>query len=166
MLNEPEKWRGGYEDFTKEKAPLVIWDIPNGWLDSIFRRTERKEPLKDTLCWAMGADLIEGFPELDDDLFNQMIIPVRLADTGKRAALRVGGDRVLAWMSGLSEGGVQVKLFARSRVAGQFDLLSVKFRRPKGSYDKFNTEAEDWNYGVIEEWKESLPELILDLIAN
>jgi hypothetical protein len=54
-------------------------------------RTERNELLKDTLCWAIGADLIEGFPELDDDLFNQMIIPVYLADTGKRAALRAGG---------------------------------------------------------------------------
>lgn len=110
-------------------------------------RTERNELLKDTLCWAIGADLIEGFPELDDDLFNQMIIPVYLADTGKRAALRAGGGRGVAWMAGLSEGGVQVKLIGRSRVAGQFDLLSVKFRRPQGSYDKFNTEAEDWNYG-------------------
>ena len=164
MADNPQKWRGSIEDFVNPKAPLVVFDIPNKWLDFEYRKTGRKDALKDMLVWAIGADLIEGFAEIDDSLFDRMIIPVRLADTGKRLALKAGDGRVVAWMSGLSDSGIQIKLFAKSDTFEHFDVLDFHFRRPANSYTKVITEVGEWSYGVISEWQSSLPEGIIDAI--
>jgi len=164
MTGNLHKWRGSVEDFTNPKAPLVIFNIPNKWLDFEYRKTKRKETLKDMIVWAIGADIIEGFSEIDDSLFDHMIIPVRLAETGRRMILKAGNARVVIWMSGLSDHGIQVKLFAKSEVPGQFNILDFHFRRPDNSYTKFVTEIGEWNYGVISEWQSSLPEAVLDAV--
>lgn len=166
MFGDPNKWRGGFEDFTKPDAPLLVWDIPNRWLDFEYRKTQRRDVLRDTLAWAMGADLIEGFSELDDQMLDQMVIGVRLTERGKRLALRAGRGRVVAWMAGLSEHGIQIKLFAKSSTPDRFDVLDFTFRRPDGDYTKVVSEPGEWSYGVISEWRSSLPEVILDAIQS
>jgi hypothetical protein len=160
------KWRGGIEDFEKTDAPLVVWDLPSRWLDSKYRETERRDVLREMLGWAMGADLIEGFPELNAQVLDQIVVPVRLAERGKRLALRAGRSRVVSWMAGLSEHGIQVKLFARSPTPDRFDVLDLWFVRPGGDFTKVITDVGKWSYGLVSEWRGSLPELILDSIRN
>ena len=167
MLNDPNKWRGGFDDFTQPDGQLVMWDIPNEWmLDLEYRKTRRKDVLKDTLAWAMAADLIEGFPEIDDELLDQMVIPVMLTERGKRLALRAGSGHVAAWAAGLSEGGIQVKLFAKSETPDQFRVMDFNFRRATGDPAEVIFDSEEWEYGVISEWRSSLPDVILDAIQN
>lgn len=167
LFDDSNKWRGGFEDFTDPNAPLIMWDIPNDWLEGIENpKSNRKEILKDMLAWAMSADLIEGFPEIDDELLDQMVISVTLTERGKRVALKAGGGRVVAWAAGLSEHGIQVKLFAKSQTQDQFDVLDFSFTRPTGEYTQFGTKTGKWNYGVISEWRSSLPEVILNAIQN
>ena len=47
MADNPQKWRGSFENFEIPKAPLVIVDLPIKWLDSEYRKTGRKDVLKD-----------------------------------------------------------------------------------------------------------------------
>ena len=193
MSDNPNKWRGSFEDFEHPDAPLVMFDIPIEWLESQkydLLEAKRKEVLKDMLVWAIGADIIEGFSEIDDQLFKHVVIPVQLTDHGKRVALDAGGDRVVAWAdyegevdalideldagrdrvvawaAGLTEHGVQVKLFAKSETPGQFHVMDLYFKREDGNYSKARTEAGKWDYGVISEWRKSLPDVILDAIQN
>ncbi len=167
MFDDSNKWRGGFDDFTTPDAPLILWDIPDRWMSDLdYRNTQRKDVLRDTLVWAMGADLIEGFPELDEQLLDEMVIPVRLTDHGKRLALRAGRGRVVAWVAALSEHGIQVKLFAKSPTPDRFDVMDFNFRRPVSDYTKVVTESGEWCYGVISEWRSSLPEVILDAIQS
>jgi hypothetical protein len=81
-------------------------------------------------------------------------------------ALDAGGDRVVAWAAGLTEHGVQVKLFAKSETPGQFHVMDLYYKREDGNYRKARTEAGKWDYGVISEWRKSLPDVILDAIQN
>lgn len=168
-MNEPNKCRGGFDNLVKPDDSLVVFDIPNKWLfgSEEYRHTQRKEILKDMIVWAIGADLVEGFEEINDEMFAQMIIPVKLTKHGKQLALKAGEGRVVAWMSGLSEHGIQVKLFAKSESPEQFNVLDFHFRRSKVSdYTKVIVEVGDWDCGIINEWRNSLPEIILDAVQN
>ena len=166
MIGDANKWRGGFDNFTKPDARLLMWDVPNRMFDLEYRKTQRKDVLRDTLAWAMCADIIEGFPEIDDQLLDQMVVPVTLTERGKRLAFRAGVGRVVAWAAALSEGGIQVKLFAKSPTPDRFDVMDFNFRRPGGDHTKVITEAGDWSYGVISEWRGSLSEAILDAIQD
>jgi hypothetical protein len=167
MSENSEKWRGGFEDFTNPNGGVSIFDIPNDWLNFEYRKTQRKDVLKDTLVWAMGADLIEGFSEMDDSLFDQIVIPVKLSELAKESAFEGRREIVTAWVAGLSERGIQVKLFAKSDTEGQFRVMDFRIKRPdRNNYSTFIAESGRWNYGVIAEWQDSLPEVILDAVRS
>jgi len=147
----------------------MMFDIPTGWLESLnydLLQAKRRDVLKDMLVWAIGADLIEGFSEIDDTLFNHAVIPVKLTERGQEVALRAGGDDVAAWAAGLSEHGIQVKLFAKSETPGEFHVMDFYFERSDHDYTKYRTEAREWCYGSISEWRNSLPDVIFDAIKN
>jgi hypothetical protein len=162
--DSPKKWRGSVENFIDPNARLEVFDIPNGWLDFEYRKTGRKDVLRDMLVWGLSADIILGFSEIDDELFDRMIVPVRLAEKGWRMVSEAGKGRVVAAMAGLSEHGIQVKLFAKSISPDRFEVLDFRFRRPNGSYTEVTTEVGRWHYGLIREWRSSLPESVLDAV--
>jgi hypothetical protein len=169
LFGDPKRWRGGYQSFTDPNARLLMWDIPDSWLSATpeYRKTKRKDILKDTLAWAMASVLIEGIPDLTDDFLDQMIIPVRLAERAKRIAFRADKERVVAWASSLSEHTMQVKLFAKSLQPDRFDVKDFTFRRPDpASFTAVSLEPGEWMYGLISEWRKSLPEVILDAIER
>lgn len=144
-----------------------MFDIPNRWLtDQAYRNGERKDVLKDMLAWAMGADIIEGFAEINDELLSQMHIPVRLTEYGKGLAFRAAREEVSAWAAVLTEYGVDVKLFARSDNPDRFRIMEFEFLRPEKSYSEVRTKAGRWEEGVIQNWKSQLPDTVLDAIRH
>ena len=156
------KWRGSWENLQNRDAPLLIFEFPNEWFDLEYRQTRRKDVLKDMLLWALRADLIEPLPDISDGLLSRRIIPVKLAARGRMLALEAAGCKVVGWMAGLSEGSIQVKLFAKSDIKGQFNVLHFNLRRANRGYTNVTPEAEEWQYGVIAEWRNSLPKGLIE----
>ena len=72
----------------------------------------------------------------------------------------------MALAAALSEGGIQVKMFAKSETRGQFHVMDFNFKRSDNSSTKFITDCGEWGTGIIREWRNALPEVILEAIQN
>jgi hypothetical protein len=160
------KWRGSWEDLVNPDAPLVVFEFPNKWLDLEYRNTKRKDVLKDMLLWGLRGNLIEPLPEINDEVLSRRIIPVKLAERGRMLVREAAGREIVGWMAGLCEGGIQVKIFAISEIKGEFNVLHFHLRRPDSEYTKVTPETEEWQYGVIEEWRNSLPKGLIDDLSS
>lgn len=73
---------------------------------------------------------------------------------------------ISAWAAGLTEHGIQVKLFGKSEIPGQFYVRDFNLTRPTKDYTTVQAEPGDWSYGITKEWLNSLPPVILDAIQS
>jgi len=160
------KWRGSSEDLQSADAPRVVFEFPTQWLDREYRNTTRKAVLKDMLLWAVRGNLIRPLAEISDALLLRRIIPVKLAPRGKMLALEAAGRKVVGWLAGLNEAGIQVKIFTKSEIEGEFNVLPFNLLRPDTEYTKVAPETGEWQYGVIAEWRKSFPNGLIEELSH